>query len=170
MNQQELSHTLRKEIIGQGRSVQIIASGYSMFPFLRKGDLLTVEPVSMDKIKRGDVVVFESEEKWIAHRVIKIRINAEGLEFLLRGDTNLQFDPVVNSKNYVGAATTYVRNEKIYYPSQFIRRSNLIIQIGIWRVIPLIILKNVAQKGISLFRLFSKMLNSNSRNRIEMKQ
>jgi signal peptidase len=111
MNQQELSHTLRKEIIRQGQSVQIIASGYSMFPFLRKGDLLTVEPVSMDKIKRGDVVVFESEEKWIAHRVIKIRSNAEGLEFLLRGDTCIEFDPVVNVRNYIGHISSCERNK-----------------------------------------------------------
>lgn len=109
MNQKELSHTLRKEIIGQGRSVQIVASGYSMFPFLRKGDLLTVEPVSMETIKRGDIMVFEMREKWIAHRVIKIRNKHEGLEFLLRGDTRLAFDPLVNKENFVGAVTKFHR-------------------------------------------------------------
>lgn len=109
MNQQELSHTLRKEIIGQGRSVQIIASGYSMFPFLRKGDLLTVEPVPMDKIKRGDVVVFESEQKWVAHRVIQINHNPEGIEFLLRGDTCFAFDPPVNKENFIGAVSEFQR-------------------------------------------------------------
>jgi signal peptidase len=112
MNQQELSHTLRKEIIGQGRSVQIIASGYSMFPFLRKGDLLTVEPVSMDKIKRGDVVVFESEEKWIAHRVIRIMSHINEIQFLLRGDTNLHFDEEVNHKNYIGRIKYFERKNK----------------------------------------------------------
>lgn len=109
MNQQELSHALRKEAIKNGHAVQTLASGYSMFPFLRNGDLLTVEPVSMDKIKRGDVVVFESEEKWIAHRVIKIRSNAEGLEFLLRGDTCVTLDPPVNKENFIGVVYEYYR-------------------------------------------------------------
>lgn len=109
MNQQELSHALRKEAIKNGHAVQTLASGYSMFPFLRKGDLLTVEPVSMDKIKRGDMVVFESEEKWIAHRVIKIRNGADGLEFLLRGDTCIAFDPVVNKENYIGSVRVFTR-------------------------------------------------------------
>ncbi len=113
MNQQELSHALRKEAIKQGHSVQTVASGYSMFPFLRKGDLLTVEPVSMDKIKRGDVVVFESEEKWIAHRVIKIRNVTDGLEFLLRGDTRLAFDPLVNKGNYVGVIQVFSRKNGV---------------------------------------------------------
>ena len=75
MNPEGLTHSLRKEAISKGHSVKTIASGTSMFPFLRKGDLLTIEPVLMDEIKRGDVVVFESEEKWIAHRVIKIHSN-----------------------------------------------------------------------------------------------
>ena len=111
MNQQELSHTLRKEIIRQGRSVQIQASGYSMFPFLRKGDLLTVDPVLMEKIRRGDIVVFEMGEKWIAHRVIKLRTSAENLEFLLRGDTCIAFDPVVYNGNYIGVITVFSRKQ-----------------------------------------------------------
>jgi len=109
MNQQVLSHTLRKEIIRQGRSVQIVARGYSMFPFLRKGDFLTVEPISMDKIKRGDVVVFESEEKWIAHRVIQINRNSESLEFLMRGDTCVAFDIPVNQENFIGRVSEFQR-------------------------------------------------------------
>lgn len=112
MNQQELSHALRKEAIKNGHAVQTLASGYSMFPFLRKGDILTVEPIPMNKIKRGDVVVFEMEENWIAHRVIKIRNSEKGLEFLLRGDTCISFDPVVNQFNYVGALINFTRNKK----------------------------------------------------------
>jgi signal peptidase I len=45
-----------------------------MFPFLRKGDLLTVEPVPMETIKRGDVVVFESEEKFKYHFALHFKI------------------------------------------------------------------------------------------------
>ena len=110
MNQQELSHALRKEAIKKGHSVQTLARGYSMFPFLRKGDLLTVEPVSMDKIKRGDVVVFEMEEKWIAHRVIKIRNGEKGLEFMLQGDTCIAFDPVVDKENFIGLVSVFTRS------------------------------------------------------------
>jgi len=109
MKPQKLSHSLRKEIIAQGRSVQIFASGYSMFPFLRKGDLLTVEPVLIETIKRGDVVVFELEEKWIAHRVVKIRNGAKGLEFLLRGDTCIALDPVVDKENFIGSVQVFTR-------------------------------------------------------------
>ena len=113
MNQQELSHTLRKEIIRQGRSVQIFASGYSMFPFLRKGDLLTVEPVPMETIKRGDIVVFEIGEKWIAHRVIRVSRVKNRIELSLRGDSCVAYDPVVNEENYIGAVIKFQRRNSI---------------------------------------------------------
>jgi signal peptidase I len=80
-----------------------------MFPLLRKGDLLTVEPAPIEQIKRGDIVVYEFNEKWIAHRVIQINHNSEGLEFLLRGDTCVAFDPLVNKENFIGAVTEFQR-------------------------------------------------------------
>ena len=138
MNQQELSHTLRKEIIAQGRSVQIFASGYSMFPFLKKGDLLTVEPVSMETIKRGDIVVFEVEEKWIAHRVIKIRNKVEGFEFLLRGDTRTAFDPLVNKENFLGVVSAFRRlnhQKKLNGPHRRLWTKIILI---IFRIYPLV--------------------------------
>lgn len=139
MSLQELSHELRKEAILQGYAVQTIARGYSMFPYLRKGDILTVEPVPMETIKRGDIVVFELEEKWIAHRVIKIRNNTEGIEFLLRGDTCIDFDPLVNSENYVGVVQVFHRRKLI----QRTTRGNLhtwkrmILSLGILYNLPL---------------------------------
>ncbi len=112
MNPEELTHSLRKEAILKGHSVKTIASGTSMFPFLRKGDLLTIEPVSMDEIKRGDVVVFECEEKWIAHRVIKIHSNDGLAELTTRGDARVSNDPPVRKENYIGIVSYLERNNK----------------------------------------------------------
>ena len=122
MNEQELSHKLRTEAIRQGHAVKTLAQGYSMFPFLRKGDILTVEPVPMEDIKRGDIVVFESNEQWIAHRVIRISDRNNEIQFLLRGDTNLQFDPVVNEGNYVGKVFSFQREKKSILVSSLTRR------------------------------------------------
>ncbi|MFM2316914.1 MAG: hypothetical protein RLZZ155_1246 [Bacteroidota bacterium] len=112
MNPEELTHSLRKQAILQGHSVQTFASGYSMFPFLRKGDLLTVEPFSMDKIKRGDVVVFESEDSWIAHRVIRIQSFDGAIQLRTRGDARISSDPAINKANYVGLVSSIERDSK----------------------------------------------------------
>lgn len=113
MNQEELSHALRKEAIQKGHSVQTVASGYSMFPFIRKGDILTVKPVSIETIKRGDIVVFESSEKWIAHRVIGIYIYNSQVILTTRGDSRISKDPIVIYLNFVGITTHIQRKNKL---------------------------------------------------------
>lgn len=154
MNKQELSHALRKEAIKNGHAVQTLASGYSMFPFLRKGDLLTVEPVSMDKIKRGDVVVFENEDRWIAHRVIKIRSNTEGLEFLLRGDTCIAFDPVVNKENYIGFIQVFSRKNSVKNVTyeDYLLWIKIIVILGVLYNFPLYLILACGSPLISRFR------------------
>jgi signal peptidase I len=112
MNQKELTHSLRKEAILKGHSVKTIASGYSMFPFLRKGDLLTVEPVSIDSVKRGDIVVSELNETWIAHRVIKIASTHGRTELTTRGDARMSIDPRVVKENYIGVVSYLERDKK----------------------------------------------------------
>jgi signal peptidase I len=124
MNPEELTHSLRKEAILNGHSVKTIASGTSMFPFLRKGDLLTIEPLSMDKIKRGDVVVFECEEKWIAHRVIKIHSNDGLAEFTTRGDARVSNDPPVRKENYIGIVSYLERNNKYISLTSFRKKTS----------------------------------------------
>lgn len=112
MTFEELTHSLRKEAVKKGHSVQTVVSGYSMFPFLRKGDLLTVEPVPMETIKRGDVVVFERQNTWIAHRVIRIRQNENNQILISKGDTNFVQDEKVSSENYIGVVFSFERNVK----------------------------------------------------------
>jgi signal peptidase I len=139
MTPEELSHELRKEAISKGHSVQTVASGYSMFPFLRIGDLLTVEPVPMETIKLGDIVVFESGGKWIAHRVINIRSKADGLGFLLRGDTCIEFDPVVNKENYIGSVRVFTRmnSKKVMFKGVLNAWNKIILAIGLVYNFPL---------------------------------
>jgi signal peptidase len=112
MNTIELSNELRKEAIKNGHSVQTIASGTSMFPFLRNGDILTIDPTPIELIKRGDIVVFENEQKWIAHRVIRIQSVDGAIQITTRGDARISSDPTVNKTNYVGLISAFERDLK----------------------------------------------------------
>lgn len=112
MNPNELSHELRKEAIKNGHSIQTIVNGTSMFPFLRKGDILTIDPATIETIKRGDIIVFENEEKWIAHRVVRIRSFDGAIQITTRGDARISSDPTVNKTNYIGLISAFERDFK----------------------------------------------------------
>jgi signal peptidase I len=144
MTIEELSHNLRKEAISKGHSLQTVVSGYSMFPFLRNGDLLTVEPVPMETIKQGDVVVFEVKEKWIAHRVIEIKKWRGSIILTLKGDTNVEPDPPVTIHNYIGKIVALQRmNKNVSLTTSFrlIQRKMVLFQPRIYRLLMLYILK-----------------------------
>ena len=86
MNAEE-ALSLRKKLIENNHSVKVVASGYSMYPFMRPGDVQTISPVPMEEIKVGDVAVFERNNDWISHRVIDIQNNNnEIIYFVLKID------------------------------------------------------------------------------------
>jgi signal peptidase I len=111
MNAQEAT-SLRKQLIENNHSVKIVASGYSMYPFMRPGDVQTISPVPIEEIKVGDVAVFERNNDWISHRVIDIQNNNNEITLILRGDTSIQLDPLVTKENYIGKTVAFERRGK----------------------------------------------------------
>jgi len=91
----------------RGVPLRFMVSGYSMRPFIRDQDVLTVAPLGNREPHRGDVVAFTRPEigKLVIHRVIAKR----GSGWLLRGDNCLEADGVVVLENILGRV---VRTER----------------------------------------------------------
>ena len=125
--------SLRKQLIESNHSVKIVASGYSMFPFMRNGDIQTISPVPIEEIQIGDVAVFERNNVWISHRVIDIRKTNNETILILRGDTCIQIDPLVTKENYVGKTVEFERGAKTINLNNRKIASKRIIQLGLAR-------------------------------------
>ncbi len=78
---------LASEVLSQGRGLRFRATGGSMHPFIRNGDLLLVEPTAGSAVGLGEVVLYRTENGGItAHRVVGKRRDG-GREFLTtKGD------------------------------------------------------------------------------------
>lgn len=61
---------LCRALLASGTAVRLRVRGSSMRPAIRDGDLLTVEPISHRSLARGEVVVFVSGTRIVAHRVL----------------------------------------------------------------------------------------------------
>ena len=142
MNTQEAT-SLRKQLIENNHSVKIVASGYSMFPFMRNGDIQTISPVHIEEIQIGDVAVFEHNNDWISHRVVDIRKRNSETTLILRGDTSMQIDPLVTKENYIGKTVAFERGGKIYSVEKMKFRNLIIVRLGTLRVLFLIFRKKV---------------------------
>jgi Peptidase S24-like len=71
-------------LLGEGRSVRFRATGLSMEPHIREGDVITVAPLS-GEIRRGDVLLYRVGPRLLAHRVIG-RVRGEEALVRVRGD------------------------------------------------------------------------------------
>ena len=81
-----------------GISFRFKAVGQSMYPTILSGEMLHVEPISEHKLGRGDIVLFRSNGKFRAHRIV----HAKRDKFITRGDASLQDDGVVRRAEVLG--------------------------------------------------------------------
>ena len=93
LGKEMLSDALRK-----GRAIDIRAFGFSMWPRIKDGALVHIEPCDGERVQPGDVVLFERSERLVLHRVLRVARH----RLLLKGDACLDVDGWVSRKRVVG--------------------------------------------------------------------
>ncbi len=102
----EIGETVRSAADALERRGRIVVEvqGRSMFPILRNGAHVEVQPVVMDELHPGDLVVFTNGYRLVCHRLIRRRRHL----LFLKGDTNLFMDPPVPSSQVLGRVTRLI--------------------------------------------------------------
>ncbi len=120
----------------RGQSIRLTATGGSMIPFIKDGDVCELSPPI--KLALGDIVLAKSHSgKFCLHRIVKIA----GGHFFLRGDSQDSFDGPFAREDILGRVTMSYRKGK----TRALDR-------GIWRFAGLIWL-GTAPSGMGLLRL-----------------
>ncbi len=86
--------------------VSYVTSG-SMVPTIHENDLIFINPLVTD-YRVGDIIVFESNGKWVCHRIFAITEKG----FLTKGDNNIAIDqlegqPAVKPDRIAGKVVTF---------------------------------------------------------------
>lgn len=91
--QKKINHFAKAHQISmlkQGEKIYTQARGMSMYPFIKNGDYLEIEPINPSEIKMGDIVAIDCQEKegawFVVHRVVGIKGNLQNIEFITKGD------------------------------------------------------------------------------------
>lgn len=93
-------------LLSEGHVVEIHAGGYSMFPLLRPGDKLVVQP-QKGSLSCGDIIVFDRGDVLVAHRLIEFRPD----QVVCKGDGFVTYDTPVDLRKVVGKVTHRIRKE-----------------------------------------------------------
>ena len=74
-----------------------VTSG-SMWPELKRGDLILIQGISKEQLAVGDIVVWRNSEGFTIHRVAKLGDKT----FVTKGDANFREDDPVRYEDLVG--------------------------------------------------------------------
>jgi len=86
-------------ILADGNNLKARAEGYSMYPFIKPGSIVTLAPVNEETIlSPGDIIAWKREAGFVMHRLASITRTSEGDIYITRGDSCINFDiPVTRS-------------------------------------------------------------------------
>jgi signal peptidase I len=95
------------QLLADGQTVQVPVHGMSMFPVLMPRDKVQIRRVTFEEMKRGQVLVFERDGQWVAHRLIKK--NAENFTLITSGDGLPYNDAPVTAASAIGIITKVIK-------------------------------------------------------------
>ena len=74
-----------------------------MLPFFKPGDIIYFEPIPINSVRVGDVIVFKKEAGHLfAHRIIKVVKERDEIKLLAKADHRITCDPILTQKEMVG--------------------------------------------------------------------
>ncbi len=116
-------------LLRQGHGVRFYAKGWSMYPTIKDGEMITVEPVVPSQVKRGDILLHHNGRGVIAHRVVRIgrkralfntQNSVLSTFFILRGDASSTCDEPVEADQVLGKVV-------------FVERDGCLIDLDSWK-------------------------------------
>ena len=125
------------ELLKSGRSVELPATGYSMFPAFWPGDVVIVSPVNSSP-ETGTVVIALNKDEGkppvlVMHRLIRITKDSSGRSvFITRGDSRKEPDEPWLEEQVLGVAVSLKRGSdtrkvKRYIPGSLRYRINYVL-------------------------------------------
>ena len=90
-------------LLSEGKTIRIKAHGYSMYPSIKPGSLLIIEPLSQKgNPGPGEIVAIKRENGLVVHRLIKIVIKNGVRYYIARGDSNAYADAPITIDTIAG--------------------------------------------------------------------
>lgn len=100
---------LMQDVLAKGAAFHFRAKGWSMSPFIKDGDVITIAPLSQEKLAVGKVVAFIQPAS--GHLAVHRVIGRKGSVFLIQGDNAIgQPDGWVHQLDILGCVTRVERN------------------------------------------------------------
>ena len=97
------------QLLQDGLDAEFTVVGNSMWPFLAsRRDKVTLRKAEIGSLKKGDIVLFKTEDRYFLHRITKLKNRV----FQTTGDSNCYHDNFVLTENVLGRVVSFTRKGK----------------------------------------------------------
>ena len=104
-------------LLKTGNSIRMEATGQSMFPDIRHGDTVVIDPAGAPgMLLIGDIIAWNRDNDMVLHRIIHIYESGDEIFFLTRGDSSRTSDEPVSFRMIAGRVTMIERKGKNIKP------------------------------------------------------
>jgi signal peptidase I len=101
------------DVLSAGGGLRVRTRGLSMYPMIRHGDLIEVEPVDASAVRLGDVILRrDADDRIVAHRVVKVHGEGHERTLLTKGDWMHRPDAPVEPRQVLGRVVAIERSGK----------------------------------------------------------
>ena len=102
-NKFEVVKNIGLTLLAEGKTIRIKAHGYSMFPSIKPGSLIVIEPINIKGLPRpGEIIAIRRESGLIVHRLSGIINKNNVTYYIARGDSNAYADIPVKIDKIAG--------------------------------------------------------------------
>jgi signal peptidase I len=93
-------------LLSEGKTIRIKAHGYSMYPSIKPGSLILIEPLQLKVLPvPGEIVAIRRKNGLVVHRIVRI-VKKDGFTgFIARGDSNAYPDKLLSIEMIAGRIT-----------------------------------------------------------------
>jgi signal peptidase I len=90
-------------LLSEGKTIRIKAHGYSMYPCIKPGSIILIEPLNIKGLPQpGEIIAIRRESGLIVHRLTKIINKNRAASYIARGDSNPYADKPVKIEMIAG--------------------------------------------------------------------
>jgi signal peptidase I len=102
-NNQAIVKDVGLTLLSEGKTIRIKAHGYSMYPCIKPGSLILIEPLNVRGLPHeGEIISIKRENGLIVHRLSKITNKNGSVSYIARGDSNAYADNPVKIDRIAG--------------------------------------------------------------------
>ena len=131
--EKDLLKELSYRLLSEGKVLRIRADGYSMYPQIKPGSFLLIEPVKdAGSMKVNEIVVFKRPSAMVVHRLIRVEQTDNTYLYITRGDSCLNEDEPLNAKDVIGKVVRILTGEKFDKDNPILDDQLIIILTGYW--------------------------------------